>query len=638
MAARPCAETVAPLHTLVSSLGSSSGILDEVPTEVMSNLQLEFTKTLRNLDDHMGNLLCLATFSRLASPQNANTRNQHGPEPPSWLLNIQHFFGSKRGLKTLDLVVLRVIFACSANCNRLTPSLAAESIRLAICIVDAVDPAQREFWIAGNSSKVAKLCEKVSRDGLDREVQVVGVAFLLSLLPVAALPSQIRDLGLRILVSKDSQVALRSMPPHVVSRLTASLASCDESIVYELLRFTVDALKDDSPSPGSMCSLHVAELLLSNFQSAQFQLITSCLLNSASTKETMASLLGRFPTVQNQTHCQGCEVCYCAYGTLKNKIFLSLFEIYFSSALSQHRDNTDILVMKSFVGRVTPSLTQKNCLFFTSDRQSFQQSLFVRDRRDFASANLPARDWRPGVAEKLAQNARTSHDTMMKLLGDVCLDLERRCYDVEGPLRSVEAERDQHALGAEQLRHQKEELERQLGQSATSVSALQQDLTRLEEHAEGACARAEELSASLDATRQEFQDQRRLSEQTLHVEREAARTRELDLIAMSTAKDDQLEELQDELRRLQSENELMRQKLDLSSKDKAASSETTASLRSELEEVKGHLASARDMCSQKENEVKRLLTDKEDMRMEMGTMKTKVWVFVTLHPVLRDAK
>lgn len=380
MASRPCAETVAPLHTLVSSLGSSSGILDEVPTEVMSNLQLEFTKTLRNLDDHMGNLLCLAAFARLASPRNANTRNQHGPEPPSWLLNIQHFFGSKRGLKTLDLVVLRVILACSANCNRLTPFLAAESIRLAICIADAVDPAQRDAWIAGNSSKVAKLCEKVSRDGLDREIQVVGVAFLLSLLPVTALPSQIRDLGLRILVSKDSHVALGTMPPHVVSRLTASLACCDESIVYELLRFTVDALKDDSPSPGSLCSLHAAELLLSSFQSAQSKLIISCLLNSASTKETIASLLGRFPTIQNQAHCQGSEVCHCAYSTLKNNIFLNLFEIYLASALSQHGDNTDILVMKSFVDRVAPSLSKKNCLFFTSDTQSFHRSLFVRDR------------------------------------------------------------------------------------------------------------------------------------------------------------------------------------------------------------------------------------------------------------------
>lgn len=136
-------------------------------------MQLEFTKTLRNLDDHMGNLLCLATFARLASIRNDGLIKKHGTEAPSWLLNIRHFFGPKRGLKTLDLVVLRVILACSSNCNNLTPPQAAESIRLAVCIADAIEPEQKKAWIAGNASKIAKLCEKVARDGLDREIQMM---------------------------------------------------------------------------------------------------------------------------------------------------------------------------------------------------------------------------------------------------------------------------------------------------------------------------------------------------------------------------------------------------------------------------------------------------------------------------------
>lgn len=141
--------------------------------EVMVNLQVEFTKTLRNLDDHMGNLLCLATFARIASTQYHDPLHQHGPSTPSWLVNIQNFFGSKRGLKTLDLVVLRVILACSSSSNHLTPSQAAESIRLSISIADAVDPQQRQIWLSSNSSKIAKLCEKVARDGLDHEIQMM---------------------------------------------------------------------------------------------------------------------------------------------------------------------------------------------------------------------------------------------------------------------------------------------------------------------------------------------------------------------------------------------------------------------------------------------------------------------------------
>jgi hypothetical protein len=139
----------------------------------MSSLQLEFTKTLRNLDDHMGNLLGLATFAQISMSLRNQLNKRSGVGSPSWLLNIHHFFGPKRGMKTLDLVVLRVILVCSSSCHNLTPTQAAESIRLAICIADAVEPEQRKSWLSSNSSKIAKLCEKVARDNLNREIQVM---------------------------------------------------------------------------------------------------------------------------------------------------------------------------------------------------------------------------------------------------------------------------------------------------------------------------------------------------------------------------------------------------------------------------------------------------------------------------------
>jgi hypothetical protein len=178
MAANPCVETVSPIHALITGLKGSPRVLDDIPSEVMSNLQLEFTKTLRNLDDHMGNLLCLATFAQIATGRTTTSHYQHGSEG-QWLLNIKHFFGAKRGMKTLDLVVLRVILACSSSCN-LGPQDAAESIRLAITIADAVEPEQKQAWIASNSVKISKLCDKAIRDGLHSGIQtMVRLAFLI---------------------------------------------------------------------------------------------------------------------------------------------------------------------------------------------------------------------------------------------------------------------------------------------------------------------------------------------------------------------------------------------------------------------------------------------------------------------------
>ena len=633
MTGKPSAETVSPLHSLMSTLQASPRILDEVPSEVMSNLQLEFTKTLRNLDDHMGNLLCLATFAQIASTRNANRHTQHGSQPLSWLLNIQHFFGPKRGQKTLDLVVLRVILACSSNCN-LAPSQAAESIRLAICVLDTVEPEQKHTWISNNSSKIAKLCEKVAKDGLGRDTQVMGVTFLVSLCPVAALPSQIRDLGLRVLVSSDSRGALGNMPPHLVSRLTESLSICDESVVYELLRFTMDALKDDSPNRGSLASLHVAALFLSAFQSTGSKPIISSLLNSVSTKDAIASLFAKFPVVPSQDECCGSEVCYCAYAALKNKILLSLFEIYFAAALSQNGNTTDVMLMKSFVDRATKSFAEKGCGFSIVDSKEFREPLLLRSTQDFSSTHPPTRDWRSGVTEAFMQNAQLSHDNMMKKIGDICSDMERRCYDVEGPLRSAEQERDHHIAEKEQLKHQSEDLQRKLEQSSHTISCLQHDLSRMGENAENASCRVQELTATLESTHQELQEQRCISEDTLSMERKSARSRELDLIAMATEKDDQFEELQEKTDRLRSENEEMRKALDAASKEMNTSSETSASLRNELAQIKSLLEKTKVICEQKEDEVKRLLADNEDLRVELGTVKATV----CLHYIVNHIK
>jgi hypothetical protein len=169
----PCAEKIHPVYQIMTGLQTSPGVLHEINSDTMSNLQAELTKTLRNLDDHMGNLLCLASFARIASSQKGRTEGERGQQIPTWLQNIRHFFGPKRGLKTLDLVVLRVILACSASCKGLMADQAAESIKLGIEICRTVEETQRVSWIQANSSKIAKLCEKVSRDNIDPEVQVL---------------------------------------------------------------------------------------------------------------------------------------------------------------------------------------------------------------------------------------------------------------------------------------------------------------------------------------------------------------------------------------------------------------------------------------------------------------------------------
>ncbi|KAJ5780471.1 hypothetical protein N7457_005631 [Penicillium paradoxum] len=637
MAQNPCVKTVAPLHALISGLKGSPKVLEDIPTEVMSNLQLEFTKTLRNLDDHMGNLLCLAIFAQITTALDTKSHNQHGSESPSWLLSINHFFGQKRGLKTLDLVVLRVILACSSSCN-LSPSEAAESIRLAICIADAIKPDQKQAWIAGNSSKIAKLCEKAARDGLHGETQTMVIVFLHTLLPAHSLSSQLRELGTRVLLSKDSQGTIEMIPQRLISRLAKSLAESGESTTRQLLTFTFDTLKASRWSGmATMATLHLSHLILDGLQESHPQTILTSANNTIATlREVLGEVVGHFPRQASESQCNDQVLCSSQLYTMQNKLFLSLLGLYNRVSSAQ---NGDDLIMRSFMERVEQSMLKMDCAFSTTTPKDFRGSFVLRDRPDPQSTQIN-RNWRSGVTDLFMQNAQTSHDSMMRKIEDTCFDLERRCDDVEGPLRAAEEERDRLAYENEQLKRcneelneqskeQTKELETKLWNSSERVKELGVENTRLGQLLQGQHTQMEELTTSLDSAREEIQEQRRNSEQAISAEKERARSKELELMATLTDKEDQLEELEEEI-------------LHQASGEMATLTDHAKTLEKELDNISEHFKQTSLLADQQTNELNRLLALREDLRTELKSAKSTVTQQNTeverLHSALQESE
>ncbi|KAJ5428336.1 hypothetical protein N7445_009790 [Penicillium cf. griseofulvum] len=615
MAENPCVETVTPLHALISGLKGSPRILNDIPSEVMSNLQLEFTKTLRNLDDHMGNLLCLATFAQIATALNTASQDQHGSEAP-WLLNIKHFFGQKRGLKTLDLVVLRVILACSSSCN-LAPPQAAESIRLAICIADAIEPEQKQAWIAGNNPKIAKLCEKAARDGLHGQTQTMVIVFLHTLLPPPSLPSQLRELGIKVILSENSEEIMEKIPHQLIPRLAKSLAESGEPASRQLLAFTFDLLRGNKwLGTGQLAALNLAHFVLSGVQEVHPEIMLSSIKSSmAPLRDVLGEVVEYFPRQPSESQCSGKAWCVFDLYIKQNRLFLSLLRLY---NMASARTGGDI-IMKSFVRRVEQSMPSLECAFSTTIPKDFRGSLALRDRHDLSSTQIN-RDWRSRVTDLFMQNAQTSHDSMMRKIEDMCFDLESRCHNVEGPLRAAEEERDRYANENEQLKTQNTELEAKSRGLCDSFAELGQENKRLEQLLQGQCAYTDELTILLESARDELQQQQQSSEKALLIEKEKSRSKELEIMATLTEKDDQLEELQEEMCGLQMKNEQIRQSLDAVSSEKATLSELSSSLKQEISSATETLKQTRLLAGDKEDEVNRLLAHEKELRKKLESM------------------
>jgi chromosome segregation ATPase len=88
--------------------------------------------------------------------------------------------------------------------------------------------------------------------------------------------------------------------------------------------------------------------------------------------------------------------------------------------------------------------------------------------------------------------------------------------------------------------------------------------------------------------------------------------------------DDQLEELQESMRQLESQNQLLQQVVETSSHERATSAETTEALGHEISEVRNLLEAKYLLCCQKEDEVKRLLTENNDLQTELDSAQTIV--------------
>ncbi|GAA85789.1 similar to An11g09530 [Aspergillus luchuensis IFO 4308] len=621
----PRAENILPLNQISNGIKRSPRLLEEIPSEVMASLQVELTKTLRNLSDHMGNLLCLATFARMASLEDPGTEKGCVRFVPSWLQSVNHFFGPKRGLKTLDLVVLRVILACSDSCSDLTVDKAAESIRLAIEICDRVEPEQRESWVKANGSKIAKLREKITRSGIDSGVQMLGATFLASLLPVAALSTDIARVAVDGLISRDSKFVLGVLTSEYIPRLVgASVACLGVTAIRSLLEYIVSSL--DTTSSPSLTHILVAKSLVTGLHSAS--------LNSAifaepleQCQQVLWKIIESFPRNHALSSCHGSQECGAARSQLENELIYGFLSFYLHALLSQTTTQDTIAgnaTLQMFLAQNKQLLHGQKCSFSEAESSRAAKTYTTLNVREGVSAPSSRSDWRSSMSETLMLNARVSNDSLMRKMEEVCYDLEQRCDDVEAPLRAMEQERNAISAEAQQLREQNGALELQVQQASDTMGGLRLEISRLETHAEAASIRAEELSATLDAARRDLEDQRREFQDNMASEVEKARTRELDLVASITERDDQLESLHDEMIAQRAENTNLQNALDEASKEKSSLIKTNDSLNQNLAGLEEKLRQSELLLVQKDEYKEQILSEKADTERGMEALRIQL--------------
>ena len=151
-------------------------------------------------------------------------------------------------------------------------------------------------------------------------------------------------------------------------------------------------------------------------------------------------------------------------------------------------------------------------------------------------------NWRDGLLREMSRDATCRYEGVVRIVGQVCRDLELRCNEIERPLRDEQAKSRDLQARLESSEQKKSELANQARELQSSSDSLETERDLLANQAEASENRSKELEASLDKIRREFEYVETEAERAARAACESARQQDLVYLAAITGKDEAIEE------------------------------------------------------------------------------------------------
>ena len=151
-------------------------------------------------------------------------------------------------------------------------------------------------------------------------------------------------------------------------------------------------------------------------------------------------------------------------------------------------------------------------------------------------------NWRDCLMREMSRDIDCRNEGIMRIVSEICRDLELRCDDNERPLREEQSKTRDLQTRLESYKRDKAELEFQAQNYQSTISALETERDCLANQVEANEGQLKELSTNLDSMRQRFDHAKIEAESAAQAAIESARQQDLMYLATMTGKDEALEE------------------------------------------------------------------------------------------------
>ena len=445
---QPSTSSIKPICQLLK--GGLAPLLGLLSHDTLTQLERHFLAVLRNTigqEDQCLSLYCLAimkaivtaaeedpSFSTVASYETQELLAST-PNSPRWKpKSMKQYFTGDKASKTLHLIVLRVLWASRATADD-TVEQTVECLGLANELIMFVPEPTRETWCTENPIIVRKLQEKASQNNLDTRVQLPAFAFICSLCRARNIPETMVD-QLAVLLSTATNLTSKLTIGSEPSMQWFAGVLNGLQLAEIIISISSFAVRGSSAAVVELADVMTAIVeCLSKASRSNESIVDGALaaLGSAAVAQDLTKLRQIFSNVtEGQMGTDG--ICAAAVLSGRKAIGHAVCGLFLSAALAADHSQTDVATEMYPLLVETHALSVRSsamCAHVTSLPKAQQHAPLAA-----TAAAFPAgADWQRALGDHLQNKAQQDQTALAAFFSNACADLERRCTEVEVPLR-----------------------------------------------------------------------------------------------------------------------------------------------------------------------------------------------------------
>lgn len=490
-----------------------------------------------------GGLLCLAILSRLIPP---NSSDQNDTDDGT-LQVAMAAFGPRRAHKTLEFIAWKAVTACSED-----PSLALdealEGLQLSAIIAGAVKSSERDAWVTKNVTWMNKLHKKVLSPQIEPTIQAAALNFIFVLVGKKgisrALMAQFED---HLLTTKNVSFSkevistyLECAEPAAIGRLFDKILNIawlpqpvydgvvlSYEVVAKLAEVMVEQIAIVPNIAVAILPSHPSEVLLESMRRCAGQNAPDVALSGSHAEESICNASIREKSaLRGQVKILLLRAAVriprplgeSKYASVLDKL-LDGYQVSSPHGVCQHgkKPAKEITVVSLFEAAGTPD------------------------------TKTISHNWRERLVDQMSRDTALRFDSIVRIMGDVCRDLESRCDEAERPLREeriktqqVESEFTTAVAAIDQLREEAKTASHTRNSLTEENVLLQKQLNAIQE-------KHSELSAKFRDLEQEAEHSRSETKRIASISAESSRERDLIYVATLRSKDEMLQQRTEEV-------------------------------------------------------------------------------------------